>query len=320
MDTNNQNHDKEFEALVKAVEHTGVDGNIFRNTDTGFILVNKNKILGLNKVPGLEVIAEETANGINAKIKVLKGYKLEKPIHVCFGVTGNTGEQIINSEYDIEDYAEAKFISHCSFPDAKEVIHRMTSKVRVGEHAKLAYEEIHFHGPDGGVEVIPHTEAVVEKNGYFRSDFKLVKGRVGKLNIYYKFSLKDNAVGEMDSKIYGKGNDIINIKEIISLDGKESRGTVKARVFASESTYSEVYTEIYGNAPNCKGHVDCIEVVKGNNAVVSAIPIIKVTNDLAELTHEASIGRVNKKELETLMSRGLTDDEATDMIVKGMLR
>lgn len=317
---NNQHFDKEFEALVKAVEHTGADGNIFRNTDTGFMLVNKNKILGLNKVPGLEVTAEEIENGIKAKIRVLKGYKLEKPVHVCFGVLGNTGEQVIESEYHIEDHAEAKFISHCSFPDAIDVIHRMTSKVNVGAHAKLSYEEVHFHGPDGGVQVIPFTEAVVGESGYFRTDFKLVKGRVGKLDVYYNFSLKDKAVGEMDSKIYGKGNDIIKIKEIISLDGKESRGTVKARVFASESTYSEVYTEIYGNAPNCKGHVDCIEVVKGNNAVVSAIPIIKVTNDLAELTHEASIGRVNKKELETLMSRGLTEDEATDMIVKGMLR
>jgi len=50
------------------------------------------------------------------------------------------------------------------------------------------------------------------------------------------------------------------------------------------------------------------------------VPIIKVTNDKAELTHEASIGRVNKKELETLMARGLDEDEATDMIVRGMLK
>ncbi|BDU50575.1 SufB/SufD family protein [Haliovirga abyssi] len=318
--TNQDNMDKEFEALVNAVEKTGADKNIFKGTQNGFMLVDKNKVLGLNTVEGLEVNAEEIENGIKAKIRVLKGYKLEKPVHMCFGITGDIGEQIIESEYLLEEGSEAKFISHCSFPNAINVIHKMTSKIKIEKNAKMKYEEVHYHSETGGVEVIPYTEAVVEDGGYFRSDFKLVKGRVGKLDIYYNFSLKDRAIAEMDSKIYGKKDDIIKVKEIISLDGEESKGTVKARVFASDNTYSEVYTEIYGNAPYCKGHVDCVEVVKGKNAEVSAIPIIKVTNDLAELTHEASIGRVNKKELETLMARGLDEDEATDMIVKGMLK
>lgn len=313
------NKTEEFNALVKAAEYTGAKKDMFSGVGNGFILVNKNKILGLNNVEGLEVEAEEIENGIKAKIRVLKGYKLEKPVHICFGVVGEEGEQIINSEYILEENSEAKFISHCSFPTAKKVIHKMTSKVHIGKNAKMKYEEIHFHGKDGGVEVIPYTEAVVEENGYFGSFFKLVQGRVGKLDIKYIFNLKDKAVADMDSKIYGKEDDVINVREVINLNGRESRGTVKARVFASDSTCSDVYTEIYGNAPYCKGHVDCVEVVKGKNAVVSAVPVIKVTNDLAELTHEASIGRVNKKELETLMARGLTEDEATDMIVKGML-
>ncbi|MGM0509004.1 MAG: SufB/SufD family protein [Fusobacteriota bacterium] len=309
----------EFEALVKAAEHTGGNRDMFSGTDNGFMLINKNKILGLNSVNGLEVEAEEIENGIKAKIKVLKDYKLEKPVHICFGVLGNEGEQIIESEYEIQEGAEAKFISHCSFPTAKKVIHKMNSKVNIGKNAKMIYEEVHFHGEDGGVEVVPYTEAVVNEGGFFKSDFKLVTGRVGKLDINYEFDLKDRAIADMDSKIYGKKDDHIKIKEVINLNGRESKGTVTARVFASESTVSDVYTEIYGNAPYCKGHVDCVEVVKGKNAVVSAIPVIKVVNDLAELTHEASIGRVNKKELETLMARGLTEDEATDMIVKGML-
>lgn len=313
-------YSKEFYDIVKAAEKTGVDGNIFKGTQTGFMLVNKNRILCLNKVPGLEVEAEEVENGIKAKITVLEGYRIENPVHICFGVIGDEGEQIIESEYHLGKNSEAKFISHCSFPTAKKVIHRMNSTLDIGEKAKMMYEEIHFHGPDGGIEVIPKTKAFIGEGAYFRSDFKLVKGRVGKLDIDYDFHLAKDAVAEMDSRIYGKGDDFIKIREKMSLDGEGSRGTVTARVFASEKTYSEVYTEMYGNAPYCKGHVDCIEVVKGKDTEVSAIPIIKVKNDLAELTHEASIGRVNKKELETLMSRGLTEEEATDMIVKGMLK
>jgi hypothetical protein len=43
-------------------------------------------------------------------------------------------------------------------------------------------------------------------------------------------------------------------------------------------------------------------------------------DDRAKLTHEAAIGSVDKKQIETLMARGLTEDEAVDVAVKGMLR
>jgi Fe-S cluster assembly scaffold protein SufB len=44
------------------------------------------------------------------------------------------------------------------------------------------------------------------------------------------------------------------------------------------------------------------------------------TNESAKLTHEASIGKIDKKQLETLMAKGLTEDEATEVVVQGMLR
>jgi Fe-S cluster assembly ATPase SufC len=49
------------------------------------------------------------------------------------------------------------------------------------------------------------------------------------------------------------------------------------------------------------------------------IPQVIVGKDQAQITHGAAIGRVNKKELETLMARGLDEDAAVDVIVRGML-
>jgi Fe-S cluster assembly scaffold protein SufB len=45
-----------------------------------------------------------------------------------------------------------------------------------------------------------------------------------------------------------------------------------------------------------------------------------VRDDQARVTHEAAIGSVSKKELETLMARGLDEEEAVDIIIRGMLR
>lgn len=55
-------------------------------------------------------------------------------------------------------------------------------------------------------------------------------------------------------------------------------------------------------------------------AVANAIPVVRVRDARAYVTHEAAIGTVNKKELETLMARGLTEEEAVDVIIRGMLQ
>jgi hypothetical protein len=46
---------------------------------------------------------------------------------------------------------------------------------------------------------------------------------------------------------------------------------------------------------------------------------VEVTHPLAHVTHEAAIGSVDSKQLQTLMSRGLDEDAATDLIIEGLL-
>jgi hypothetical protein len=47
--------------------------------------------------------------------------------------------------------------------------------------------------------------------------------------------------------------------------------------------------------------------------------LLNVLHETAQLSHEAAVGRVNQKELETLMARGLEEEEAIDVIIRGML-
>jgi Fe-S cluster assembly scaffold protein SufB len=54
--------------------------------------------------------------------------------------------------------------------------------------------------------------------------------------------------------------------------------------------------------------------------MATAIPLVSVTDDKAKVTHEAAIGSIDRKQVETLMARGLDEDKAVDVIVKGILR
>lgn len=312
-------HSKEFELLVDAYEKSGGKGNVFSEEDGAFLLINADNVVGANEVDGLKIETEKIKNGIKAQVTIETGTKLKKPMHMCFGVTHKEGVQHIESRYILEEGAEAHLLAHCSFPRAEDVVHKMNAEIRLEKDAVLSYEEVHYHGPEAGIEVVPRTKAELKEGAYFYNEFKLVDGLVGKLDLDYEVDLGRNAVTEMISKVYGKKDDQIKIKDTFNLNGEGSRGIAKTRVFAADQTKSEVIGEAYGNAPYVKGHIDCVEAVKGE-AEVSAVPIIKVKNDLAELTHEASIGRINQKQLETLIARGLNEEEATDLIVSGMLK
>jgi len=70
-----------------------------------------------------------------------------------------------------------------------------------------------------------------------------------------------------------------------------TRARYLKRTVASDHCVSEVVGEAVGNAPGARGHVDCVEIVKGKDARVSAVPRLLVVDDRVKLTHGAAIGK-----------------------------
>jgi uncharacterized protein len=63
----------------------------------------------------------------------------------------------------------------------------------------------------------------------------------------------------------------------------------------------------------------CFIVVAGSNADASAIPTVRVFPPEAKVTHEAAIGSVDQNELGP-MARGLSPEQAVEVIMSGILR
>jgi hypothetical protein len=309
----------EIDNLMNAVAVAGGDRGILANKDIAHLAASGHRILSENKVEGLEVEAKETLTGIEAKVTVLKGVKIKNPVHLCFGVLHKRGTQKIKMDVRLEKNASASFIAHCVFPNAEKVRHIMDAVVEIGEGAEMRYSETHYHGMYGGVVVIPKAVVKVGKNGRYFTDFTLTTGRVGRLEIDYAVTAGEGAVTELTARVFGHARDEINIKEKVVLSGKNSRSIIKTRVAIEDEARAEVTGITEGCAEGARGHVDCMEIVK-DNAVAKAIPIVYVTNPLAKVTHEAAIGSVDKKQMETLMAHGLSPEEAVDIIVKGILK
>jgi hypothetical protein len=60
--------------------------------------------------------------------------------------------------------------------------------------------------------------------------------------------------------------------------------------------------------------------VNGEGVIARAIPVVYVNDKQAKVTHEAAIGSIDKKQMQTLMARGLSEEKAVDVIVKGILK
>jgi hypothetical protein len=309
----------DLDLLMKAYGEAGGDKAILENSEIAHLVANGHKLLSMKSVEGLEVKAWETLSGISAKVTVKEGIKIKNPVHLCFGVLHKKGTQKIKMDVTLKKNSSAYFIAHCIFPKAEKVRHIMDAVVEIGENAEMRYSETHYHGLYGGIEVVPKAAVKIGRNGRYFADFTLTSGRVGTLDIDYAVDAGEDAVTELTARVFGHASDDIKIKEKVVLSGENARGLIKTRIAIEDEASAEVTGITEGNAAGARGHVDCLEIVK-DNAVAKAVPIVSVTNPLAKVTHEAAIGSVDKRQMETLMAHGLTPEEAVDVIVKGILK
>ena len=312
--------EKEYQGLVDAYEEAGGDSSALLSKDVASLIVHENKILSATEIEGVKLVGETHEQGINAGLLVEEGYKISRPIHLCFGILPQEGLQRIKLRVDVKRGAEVKVIAHCIFPNAVHIIHKMDAVINIEDNASFSYKETHYHGEFGGIEVVPKAKVTLGEKALYENTFSLVEGCVGKLDFDYEIFSAARSVAELIAKVYGKRDDIIRISEKVNLNGNGARSLIKTRIVLTDRARAEVIGETYGNAPYARGHVDCTELVNGEEAVAKAIPIVLVRNDKAKVTHEAAIGSIDRRQVETLMARGLDENEAVDVIVKGILR
>jgi len=292
--------------------------DIVKNKNIAHIFIHHHKVVGSNLVDGLNVDVEEKKDRIDISVKIEEDTILKKPVHMCFGMINKKGIQKLNMNIDVGKNSKVGILAHCSFPNATKIKHIMDAKINIHDNASYSYFERHIHSKQGIVEVYPHAKINLYKKANFRSEFELLKGRAGLIDIDYETNCDSYSVLEMISRINAKSDDKIKIRETGHLNGDYSRGVLTSRVAVRDKAIADVYNKITAKGSYARGHVDCTEIIQ-DNGKVSAIPIVEVSNPKAHITHEASLGSVESKQLQTLMARGLSEDDATDLIIKGLL-
>lgn len=297
----------------------GEDAAQLLNADSAHLVVYGHHLASLQSVPGVTVLASQTPQGIQARVAIAAAVRVAHPVHLCFGLLDPSGLQSIELDLVLHAGAKVTVWSHCLFSAAESARHAMRASVLVEEGATLHFQESHYHGPSGGIRVWAQARVRLARMARYRSDFSLLQGRVGELDIDYSVDAGEQSVAELLSRVYGAGADAIRISERVELNGESARALVKSRVAVRDDAHATIIGATFGNAAHTRGHVDCVEIVR-DRAVASAVPEVRVTHALAKVTHEAAIGSVDTRQLETLMARGIEPERAVDILVRGLLR
>jgi Fe-S cluster assembly scaffold protein SufB len=308
----------ELDSLYQAFRQIGEDPGLILAPDTAHLVAYGHQVISQQSIPGVHVKAHADAGGVHARVVVEAGHVIDRPVHLCFGLFERVGVQNVDLDLLLEAGAEATFWSHCLFMFPEQARHAMEARIELAPDARLTYNEVHYHGVSGGIEVVPHAQVRVGERAHYRADFGLVRGLVGKLAVDYDVVVEKDATAELTSKIFGHAADDIRIEERVRLDGPNARGLVKSRVAVEDDARAHIVGATYGNAAGARGHVDCLEIVRGN-AQASAVPEVEVSHPEAKVTHEAAIGAVDQRQLEALMARGLDPEAAVDRIILGLL-
>ena len=119
-------------------------------------------------------------------------------------------------------------------------------------------------------------------------------------------------------RIMTDGNQTAVSRNNILLKGDDSKANIVSRSVIKENSKQDFYANMEARA-RCFGHIECDAIIM-DNGINETVPALRALHPDAELTHEASIGKIANDQLIKLMSLGLTYDEAVDKIIRGFLK
>ncbi|MEM2124027.1 MAG: SufD family Fe-S cluster assembly protein [Methanolinea sp.] len=244
-----------------------------------------------------------------------EGSRTIYPLQACLFLS-RTPVQHVHNIVIAERGAEVHLISGCaSATHAMAGAHIGVTEFYVKEGGKITSTMIHSWGDK--ISVFPRSAAFVERDGTFLSNYVCLQP-VRKIEMYPTAYLKgEHAVARFSSIVMAPPNSIFDLGSRTVLEAKGCSSELITRAITrGGSVISRGH--IVGAADETKGHIECRGLILGDGTI-HAIPEIEGRVMGTELSHEAAVGKIARDEIEYLMARGLTEEEATATIIRGFL-
>ena len=249
-------------------------------------------------------------------IRALPGSKSIYPVQACLYLDKEGLQQNVHNIIIAEEGSELHIITGCATsPHMKRGMHVGISEFFVKKNAKLTFTMIHNWAED--MHVRPRSVARVEEGGLFLNNYICMKP-VKSLQMYPTTHLVGNdAVARFYSIIVGSPGCEYDLGGRIFLKKPGNKAEIVARTISNGAKII-ARGHLIGEVAEIKAHLECKGLLlKGG--LIHAIPELEGHVDGVEMSHEAAVGKIAQEEISYLMSRGLSEEEATSTIVRGFL-
>ncbi|MEM1843352.1 MAG: SufD family Fe-S cluster assembly protein [Desulfurococcaceae archaeon] len=243
--------------------------------------------------------------------------KVPVPIYTCLAITSNNTVQFAHNVVYVDEGSEANVVTGCAIPHGVySGVHVGVSEFYVARNAKLTFTMVHAWAE--GLHVRPRTRVSVDEGGEYVS-YYVTYSPVASIQTYPVVNLGKNARAYLASIIASSKSGVYDIGSGSVLEAPGSSVENASRVIARDESSVYARAEIEALESDTRGHVECLGLLLSPKATISSIPIITSRKQGAVLSHEAAIGLIAQKEIDYLMSRGFTEEEAKAVLVRGFM-
>ena len=251
-------------------------------------------------------------------IRAEAGAKVTMPVQSCLFITSDKIRQCVHNIIIAEENSELHLITGCSVSHTvNSALHLGVSEFYVKKGAKITFTMV--HNWSGGIEVRPRSAMVIEDDGVFISNYFLMTP-VKSIQLFpTAYCVGRNARATSQSIVYATNDAKIDMGSRAVLQGEGSRAEIISRVIATDNAKLIARGDVFGETEDVKGHIECRGLMLSDTAEIDSIPVLKARRRDLDLSHEAAVGKIAEEEIQYLMVRGLSEAEATSVIIRGFL-
>jgi Fe-S cluster assembly scaffold protein SufB len=250
-------------------------------------------------------------------IRSLPGAKSMYPLQACLYLEEDNLAQDVHNIIVAEEGSELHIITGCATgPHVKKALHVGVSEFYIKKGAKLTFTMIHNWADK--VAVRPRSATIVEEGGLFLSNYVCMHP-VGTLQMYpVAYLVGEGATARYNSILVASPGSEMDVGSRVLLKAEGTRAEIISRAI---TTGGKIIARghLNGLVPKIKAHLECKGLILSDEGVIHAIPELEGHRQDVDLSHEAAVGKIAQEEIEYLMARGLSEDEATATIVRGFL-
>ena len=250
-------------------------------------------------------------------IRAKKGVKTRFPLQTCLYISTDNLVQHVHNIIIAEEDSQLDIISGCATSHkVNSALHVGISEFFVKKNAKITFTMIHRWGDN--IAVRPRSGTIVDDNGVFISNYiSFDKAKSLQMNpITYLNGRGATAI--FSSIVFAPEGSNIDLGSRIILNGEKSKAEIISRTVSNGGNVI-ARGQLVGKAKDIKAHLECNGLMLKDKGYINAIPILEAHHSEVNMSHEAAVGKIAQEEIEYLMARGLTEEEATSIIVRGFL-